>query len=677
NTVLDGLYHIGFATTGDRFANEDGNPNAKIETVAFWINQTLANDLAQGTLKNPNVQPLPASGPVGSAAQPDVVADSAGNTILASGARTLTLAGTALNGMGNSLANRLAGNGLDNLLDGGDGNDTIVGGAGRDILIGGNGTDRLEGGSGDDTYYIGDDLDRIVESAGGGHDEVRALGQARTYRLGADVEDLTYMGAGPFTGFGNALANRLVSSTGADRLYGEDGNDTLDGGRGADTLCGGTGNDVYYVDSTGDVVAEAAGQGNDIVYSSVSRGLGSNIEQLVLTGMARINGTGNALANTLTGNDANNTLSGGDGDDTLRGGDGDDYLQGGNGADNLGGGRGFDRLAGGAGNDTYAGPAGDLILEDVNGGIDSVESAASFSLDGIANVENLFLTGTESVDGTGNALANRIAGNAGNNVLTGGDGRDTLEGGDGNDTLIGGGNVDQLAGGRGNDVYVDPTGDSIVETADGGIDTVRSTADFSIAALNHVERIELTGLAAASATGNSFANKLTGNDAANLLAGAGGDDTLVGNAGNDTLLGGLGRDVITAGDGADRVRFTAVAESTGAACDVLYGLDFGGAGSGGVDRLGFAQTPSAIRATITSGMLRGASFDTDLAAAVTASRLGAGQAVLFDPTNGDRAGPGHVYLVVDANGIAGYQAGQDFVVELVAPTGTIDLSDFL
>jgi len=677
NTVLDGLYHIGFSTTGDRFANEDGNPNAKIETVAFWINQTLQNDLTAGTLKNTDVQPEPATGPVGSAAQPDVIADSAGNTVLAVGARTLTLVGAARNGMGNSLANRIAGNGLDNLLDGGDGNDTIIGGAGRDILIGGNGTDRLEGGSGDDTYYVGDDLDRIVEGTGGGHDEVRALGQVRTYRLGADVEDLTYMGAGPFTGFGNASANRLAASTGADRLYGEGGNDTLDGGKGADTLCGGTGNDVYYVDSTGDVVAEAADQGNDIVYSSVSRGLGSNIEQLVLTGMARLNGTGNALANVLTGNDANNTLSGLDGDDTLRGGDGNDYLQGGNGADNLGGGRGFDRLAGGAGNDTYVGPTGDLIIEDANGGTDSVESATTFSLDGIANVENLILVGSASIDGTGNALANRIMGNAGSNALAGGDGRDTLDGGDGNDTLAGGGNVDQLTGGRGNDIYVDPDGDSIVETADGGVDTVRSAGTFSLAALNNVERIELTGLAGVSATGNNFANKLTGNDAGNFLIGAGGDDTLVGNGGSDTLLGGLGRDVITAGDGADRVRFGAVAESTGAACDVLYGLDFGGNGSGGVDRLGFTQTPSAIRLAITSGVLRSATFDADLASAVTASRLGAGQAILFDPSSGDRAEAGHVYLIVDANGVAGYQAGQDFVVELVSPTGTIDLSDFL
>ena len=78
--------------------------------------------------------------------------------------------------------------------------------------------------------------------------------------------------------------------------------DTLDGGLGADLMAGGLGNDIYVVDNAGDVVSEAAGAGTDTVRSSVSHTLGANVENLVLTGVAAINGTGNALNNSLTGN---------------------------------------------------------------------------------------------------------------------------------------------------------------------------------------------------------------------------------------------------------------------------------------------------------------------------------------------------------------------------------------
>ncbi len=73
--------------------------------------------------------------------------------------------------------------------------------------------------------------------------------------------------------------------------------------------------------------------GTDTVFSSISYTLGMNVERLVLTGSAAINGTGNAEDNILSGNAAANVLSGGSGDDVIDGGAGADRLIGGSGAD--------------------------------------------------------------------------------------------------------------------------------------------------------------------------------------------------------------------------------------------------------------------------------------------------------------------------------------------------------
>ena len=102
------------------------------------------------------------------------------------------------------------------------------------------------------------------------------------------------------------------------------GDDRLNGGTGADALKGGAGNDMYVVDNAADVVTELAGEGTDAVQASVTFTLGANVEELTLTGSSAINGTGNALANTLAGNAAANTLNGAAGADVMRGGAGND-----------------------------------------------------------------------------------------------------------------------------------------------------------------------------------------------------------------------------------------------------------------------------------------------------------------------------------------------------------------
>jgi hypothetical protein len=122
-------------------------------------------------------------------------------------------------------------------------------------------------------------------------------------------------------------------------------------------------------------------------------------------------------------------------------------------------------MSGGPGNDTYVvNAAGDTVTEIANEGTDTVQSGITYTLG--ANVENLTLTGSADVNGTGNLLDNALTGNAGNNVLDGGAGNDTLTGGVGTDTLT---------GGVGDDTFIYMRGDGS-DSIDGGtswLDTVQ------------------------------------------------------------------------------------------------------------------------------------------------------------------------------------------------------------
>jgi Ca2+-binding RTX toxin-like protein len=477
----------------------------------------------------------------------------------------LSLSGSAnLNGTANALANRLDGNAGANILDGGEGNDTLfglsgndtlIGGLGNDTLDGGTGADRMEGGAGNDNYVVDDAGDVIIELAGGGNDRVTAT---ITHALTDEVEWLSLFGTANLNGTGNALANRIDGNAGANILDGGEGNDTLDGGLGADRMEGGAGNDNYVVDDAGDVIIELAGGGNDRVTATITHALAEEVESLSLFGTADLNGTGNALANRLDGNAGANRLDGGEGNDTLFGLSGNDTLIGGLGNDTLDGGLGADRMEGGAGNDSYVvDDAGDLVIELAGGGHDRVTATITHAL--ADEVESLTLFGTANLNGTGNALANRLDGNAGANRLDGGEGNDTLFGLSGNDTLIGGvGNdtldgglgADRMEGGAGNDNYVvDDAGDVIIELAGGGNDRVTATITHALA--EEVEWLSLFGTADLNGTGNALANRLDGNAGANRLDGGEGDDALSGLSGNDSLIGGLGHDLLDGGLGAD------------------------------------------------------------------------------------------------------------------------------
>jgi Ca2+-binding RTX toxin-like protein len=310
-------------------------------------------------------------------------------------------------------------------------------------------------------------------------------------------------------------AQNMISGTDqADTLVGTSGNDTLDGRLGADTMTGGDGNDIYVVDSASDRVVESNNSTSqiDTVQASVSWTLGANLENLVLTGVSSINGTGNERENFITGNAANNVLNGATGADTMTGGDGNDTY--------------------------YVDNAGDSVVEissnAVSGGIDRVHSSlTAYTLSN--NVEHLYVDRTGAANGTGNALDNTLFAGAGNNVLDGRDGIDTVS------------YESALSG-----VTVNLSTSAQQNTVSSGLDT-----------LKYFENL----------TGSAYADSLSGNSAANVLNGGAGNDTLVGGSGDDRLIGGAGTDNLTGGTGADTYAFGALSDmGVGALRDVINGF---------------------------------------------------------------------------------------------------------
>jgi Ca2+-binding RTX toxin-like protein len=420
------------------------------------------------------------------------------------------------------------------------GSDVLYGEAGNDILDGGSGGDTMEGGAGNDAYYADSLADIIREATAGAAGGTDTVYVSVDFTLGANLEKLTMYGAAK-RGEGNTLANVIIGNGGAnelfgrlgrDTLFGNAGDDLLDGGADIDRMEGGAGNDAYYVDNASDTTIESAGGaagGIDIVYASVNRTLGANLENLRLYGSAII-GTGNALANTITGNGGKNTLSGLNGNDTLIGGFGDDRLLGGAGNDVLSGGSpdkvsvwfednpylevvedGKDTIDGGTGTDTlvfgetsseywrsypqYLDP--DMHIDLSAGTV--IYLSHGFKQDHLISIENVTSSSGDDV----------IIGSAGSNIIKAGYGRNVVEGGGGDDTIFGGyiadwgdGLVEFLSGGSGNDTIY--SGGSTTDPGDGWL-----SPDWA-------------------------------------------KDHVVGGGGNDRLVSGFGWVSMTGGSGADR-----------------------------------------------------------------------------------------------------------------------------
>jgi len=270
----------------------------------------------------------------------------------------------------------------------------------------------------------------------------------------------------------------------------------------------------------------------DTIQSSVSYTLPDGVENIILTGTANINATGNELDNQLTGNKGKNILDGGLGADTL---------------------------IGGLGNDTYlVDNAGDVVSEDSNAGTDlvkvnSTEVGGSYTL--TANVENAQLINSVAFNLTGNSLANTLKGNAAANVLDGGAGMDTLIGGAGDDSYY----VDLKISGLPQDTIIDTAGNDSLILRGTSNNTINVTWTLSTA-----ENIDAsaTGNSKLYFSGNAANNIMIGNGARNLIQGFAGNDTLSGDGGDDVLAGGSGNDNLTGGDGNDEFVFVAPLSSS-------------------------------------------------------------------------------------------------------------------
>ena len=351
---------------------------------------------------------------------------------------------------------------------------------------------------------------------------------------------------------GTALDDAIYGFAGNDTLGGGDGNDTLVGGFGQDVLTGGTGNDTFVIDAGKDRIVDfkastslvdakglpvetdvfivSAGAEVDMNLSAAWRATsgssnagkvnigttGFSVDLTAIKGAA----DGSAGTFTVTNNGAATTLTGSNFNDRLVSG------------------TGTDTLAGGGGDDTYVvNSLEDQVVEGAGQGTDTVETDINYSLARLVNIEKLKLTGSTAIFATGNAMANTLVGNTGNNVLDGSVGADTMMGALGDDEYV-----------------VDNVGDTVVENASEGVDTVRSSISYTLT--HNVEKLSLNGAVAINGTGNALNNQITGNTANNILIGADGDDTLTGGAGADTFTVAMnsGTDTIMdLGDGADAV----------------------------------------------------------------------------------------------------------------------------
>jgi len=469
--------------------------------------------------------------------------------------------------------------------------------------------------------------------------------------------------------FGGSGADSLSGKSGNDTLYGYDGNDTLNGGAGDDVLNGGNGIDIAdYSGATSGVRVDLNVSGAQ----SVGGGQGS--DQLV-----SIEGViGSNYNDVLTGTPGANILDGGAGDDTIITGSGVDTVDGGAGNDTISVNLNLtsaDRIDGGDGVDTLKlkGNYTNLVLGAttlVN--VENIVLAAGYAYNLTTNDATVAAGQTLTVDGsalTAPLAFNGAAETDGSFTILGGSGIDTLSGGAGDDSFVFAGgfsSADSINGGGGRNTLM-LNGDYTAGVTLSGIVNVQTlilaaghSYNITTADANMRAGKSLTVNASALGTADSlFFKGSAETDGKLLVTGGAGSDSITGGAGNDIITGGGGVDKLKGGGGQDVFVYKHASDSTSTSYDTITGFD------ATEDKIDLWFTVAHIDSAVTTGTLSGGSkFDATLSAAIGTS-LGAHDALLFTPDAGSYSGK--CFLVIDVNGIAGYQAGADVVIALNTP----------
>lgn len=327
---------------------------------------------------------------------------------------------------------------------------------------------------------------------------------------------------------------------------------------------------------------------NDTIVGWASGGNANSISNNdTLNGLAGNDSLAGGTANdSLNGGDGNDTLDGGTGNDTLKGGAGSDTFQGSQGNDSIDGGDGVDiadysqlsqsitlssvgiiQKAGGLGQDQLFKVERIIANANVaNNTIDASQSSSGVSITVNLQTQSLAVNNVPGLGRLSFAVVNfdNVIGTNANDSIIGDNQNNQLFGKNGADTLDGGLGTDSLNGGEGNDTYiVDSTVDTIIEAANSGTDTVRSSISYTLGA--NVENLILREVNTINGTGNNLNNFVFGNTFNNTLNGRIGNDTLDGNFGNDILNGEDGNDSLQGGPGNDTL-------NGGSGNDILIGV---------------------------------------------------------------------------------------------------------